>query len=142
MKIINLMPIDITYANPNGLERWITFPTSGYIARLRERNKTMISIVYQSTQIDICQQSPLYTEYILPIGMEDVEGNQISLYGHCADIMYDLHGEDVLFIINNVVAQVIKREWHNRFISPATGNDGVIREDGKIIAVTKFNQFV
>lgn len=140
-EIINLMPIDIVYA-PNGdLSRQITFPISGHIAKLRMDKLKHTSINYQYTQIDIHKQSLMYAEYILPIGIEDVEENRIPFWEHIAQLERSNHW-NVFFIVNNLVAQWIAEDRREAFISPATSNDGVIREDGKIIAVTKFNQFI
>lgn len=141
MKIINLMPIPITYAPEGDLQRAIVFPVSGYIARLWEDKSDFTSVDYNGVTISIHQQALMGVEYVVSLDVEDIESNRRNLYEHLVSIYDDNDGE-VMFIVNNVVAQKISLGWRSLVIAPATSNDGVIREDGKIIAVAKFNQFI
>lgn len=140
MNIINLMPIPITYAPNGNLENKIVFPTSGRIARLWEADKADIKIYFDDIILDVCQQQLLWVGYIVESGVEDIPANRHSLYEYMSGVSSD--DNDTLFIVNNLVAQRIVLGWKQFVISPATSNDGIIREDGKIIAITKFNQFL
>lgn len=134
MKICNLMPIDITYAPEGDMSRAIVIPKSGFIAKLSQGEQTIDTIETEFGILPIFQQpkwGELYVVAVNEVGQE--ASNHLSFDEYCAP------NKGWVYLVNAVVAQELA--GRHDVITPATGRLGVIREDGKIIAVTHFNQF-
>lgn len=136
-KIMNLMPIDIVYAPDGDLDKAITIPKSGYLARLTAETCIMGGFTTNYGWLDICNRPALGGLYIARSDVEDVEENRIY---NPYSWMYEQDAS--VFIVNIVVMQAMVGYGSKIILSPAAGNAGVIRDEtGRILAVTHFVRF-
>lgn len=127
-KVINLMPIDVTYAPDGDMDKLIVFPKSGRVAKLERK-------VFHDDTVET-ENGEISFSYELPFGKlhttEVESGNEYP---------FPEEKNWVVYLVNILVAQ--KLAGREDIFSPAVGSENVIRdESGKVLAVTKFVQFL